>query len=274
MSNNILASIVAHKREELAQTKKERPLAAIKELAQESSASRGFAQTIHTALGQNRTAVIAEIKKASPSKGVLCEHFDPLGLARAYAGGGAVCLSVLTDRKYFQGSGVMLDLVRRHCPLPALRKDFIVDAYQVYESRAYGADCILLIAAILEQEQLQLLSQLAREQGMDTLLEVHNEAELEKALSLGEQLQLLGINNRNLEDFTVDLETTLRLAAMIPAGQRQAITVVSESGIAQRADLHRLAQAGVKAALVGESLVTADNPQAQLQLLLSENSGR
>lgn len=272
MSGNVLKQIIAHKRQELEQDKKDRPLAMLKDVAQENGSCRGFAQTLRTAAERNHAAVIAEIKKASPSKGLLCENFDPLALARAYTNGGASCLSVLTDKKFFQGSGVMLDLVRRHCPLPVLRKDFIVDDYQIYESRAYGADCILLIAAALEQEQLLSLSRAAHEQGMDVLVEVHSEAELERALVLDEPLSLLGINNRNLEDFSVNLETTLRLAAMIPSDRREGLTVVSESGIAGRAEIERLAQAGVYAVLVGESLVTADDPQNRLAQLLGYGS--
>ena len=268
--SGILQKILAHKREVLKQRKKEHPLNMIRELAAEQGGSRGFAQALHLAVEQKRTAVIAEIKKASPSKGVLRENFNPLELARAYADGGACCLSVLTDAKYFQGSGVILDLVRRHCPLPVLRKDFIIDPYQIAESRAYGADCILLIVAALEPEVLLMLHEEAGKQGMVVLVEVHNEAQLEHALALGESLQLLGINNRNLENFAVDLETSSRLAALIPADRRARITVVSESGIAGHADIERLAGLGIHAVLVGESLLTADKPQEQLAQLLGK----
>lgn len=268
MSDNILKRIITHKYAELQQNKKVHCLAKLKDWAQERGPQRGFARTIRNVAEQHRTAIIAEIKKASPSKGLLANNFDPLQLARAYAGGGATCLSVVTDREFFQGSNVMLDLVRRHCPLPILRKDFIIDAYQIYESRAYGADCILLIVSVLAQQQLLALSQLARQQDLDVLVEVHNEEELEQALALGEQLQLLGINNRNLDDFSVAVETTPRLAAMIPSDSLARITVVSESGIAKRSDIEQLARAGVHTVLVGESLVTADNPQRRLQQLL------
>ena len=209
--------------------------------------------------------MIAEIKRASPSKGILRKDFDPIAIAKSYLMAGATCLSVLTDHKYFMGSGTILDLVRKHCPLPTLRKDFIIDEYQVYESRAFGADCILLIAAALETQQMTDLFHLASENGMDVLVEIHDENEIDRALALGDTAELIGINNRNLHTLDVDLNTTLRLANSIPKGK----VLISESGIHNKNDIRRLREASVYAYLVGEALMTADDPGAELKALFS-----
>ena len=260
----ILQTILAHKREEIEQRRHQRPVEELREWAKEQEGPRGFNDSLERRVAQKKTAVIAEIKRASPSKGVLCEKFDPLAIAHAYMMGGASCLSVLTDTKFFQGSGVILSLVRQHCPLPVLRKDFIIDEYQILESRAMGADCILLIAGIMPLQQLKDLFHAATEHQIDVLMEVHNEMELEEALAIGDDLRLIGINNRNLHTFEVDFNTTLNLSKQIPDDK----LIVSESGISAHKDIQQLNDAGIYACLVGESLMVAADPAAQLKSLL------
>jgi len=206
------------------------------------------------ALRSKQPAVIAEVKKASPSRGVLREDFDPAAIATSYERGGAACLSVLTDREFFQGDASHLVAARAACSMPALRKDFVVDRYQVFESRALGADCILLIAACLATEEMRTLEDVARELGMAVLVEVHDAQELERALGL--RTPLLGINNRNLKTFETRLETTLELLARVPSGRM----VVTESGILSNADVERMRSAGVNAFLVGEAFMRATDP--------------
>lgn len=210
------------------------------------------------ALRSKQPAVIAEVKKASPSRGVLREDFDPAAIATSYERGGAACLSVLTDREFFQGDASHLVAARAACSLPALRKDFVVDRYQVFESRALGADCILLIAACLATEEMRTLEDVARELGMAVLVEVHDAQELERALGL--RTPLLGINNRNLKTFETRLETTLELLARVPSGRM----VVTESGILSNADVERMRSAGVNAFLVGEAFMRASDPGSAL----------
>jgi indole-3-glycerol phosphate synthase len=208
-------------------------------------------------------AVIAEIKKASPSKNVIREDFDPLKIACEYVSNGASAISVLTDQKYFQGNISFIADIRSSVPIPILRKDFIIDSYQLIEAKVFGADAVLLIAAALEPKHLNDLYIDATELGLDCLVEVHNEQELE-ALDLS-QVKIVGINNRNLTDFTIDVSTTLRVASHIPAG----ITIVSESGISSRADIDHLAAHGIHAVLIGESLMRANRPGEALRSLLT-----
>ena len=259
----ILKTIIDHKREELEECQRRRSVDSLKDWAKEQEPPRGFSRQLSEQVARKEMAVIAEIKRASPSRGVLREPFDPLAIANSYLAAGATCLSVLTDNKFFMGSGVILDLVRKKCPLPALRKDFIIDEYQIYESMAYGADCILLIATVTSGQQLQDLFGLAREQGMDVLVEVHSARELEDALKLND-LQLIGINNRNLQTFETDLQLTLDLVAQVPPDK----LVISESGITKPADIKCLKDAGVYACLVGEAFMRADDPGAALKALL------
>ena len=225
---------------------------------------RGFVDCILTESKQGRPAVIAELKKASPSRGIIRENFVASDIAQDFAVAGAACLSVLTDRQFFQGSNEYLVQARTECTLPVLRKDFTIDTYQVFEARAIGADCILLIAAILDAANLKTLSDLAGELGLDVLIEVHNPDELEMALALNPRL--IGINNRNLHTFTVSLDTTIDLMERIP----EEIPVISESGIAKRDDVNRLTDAGVKGFLVGESLMADANPGQRLKQLFFE----
>jgi len=262
-TTDILQRIVAVKREELASARNVRDLATVRALARERRDVRGFAQALRHRLAQGRAAVIAEIKKASPSKGVLREHFVPATIAASYARHGAACLSVLTDERFFQGCAAFLHDARSACDLPVLRKDFIVDEYQVHESRAMGADCILLIVACLSDAQMTDFEACARELGMDVLVEVHDEAELERALRL--QTPLVGINNRNLRTFEVSLQTTLALQPRLPA-DRLAIT---ESGILAAGDVQRMRVAGVHAFLVGEAFMRAADPGEALAHLFA-----
>ena len=243
----ILERIVEAKRVEVAAAKKRAPL---NSLRPDSSPGRDFIG----ALRARKPAVIAEMKRASPSKGVLRADFDPAAIARSYEKGGAACMSVLTDREFFQGAPEHLEAARAACALPALRKDFIIDPYQVYESRALGADCILLIVACLDDAQLAAFESCARALGMGVLVEVHDEAELERALRL--KSPLIGVNNRNLRTFEVSLETTLRLLPRLPADR----LLIAESGILTRADVQRLRSAAVHAFLVGEAFMRAPDP--------------
>ena len=257
----ILDTIVARKKEEVAALKAR----GISMPDLEIPPPRGFIRALTEFPG---VAVIAEAKKASPSKGVIRPDFDPVAIARNYLAGGAQALSVLTDADFFQGSLSYIPAVRGAVNLPVLRKDFIIDALQIREARAYGADAILLIAAILETARIQDYQALACELGMDALVEVHDEAEVEKAVAAGSRL--IGINNRDLRDFSMDLNTTFRLQKMIP----MEIPLVSESGIRDHHDMLRLAEHGVKAALVGETLMRAADQAEALRTLVSGQQGR
>jgi indole-3-glycerol phosphate synthase len=261
--SDILTRILATKAKEVAAALKEKPLAAVREEARAASPVRDFVAALRTRIAAGSPAVIAEIKKASPSRGVLRPIFDPAAIAARYEAGGAACLSVLTDRDYFQGAPEHLTAARAACTLPALRKDFIVDEYQVFEARALGADCILLIVAALDDARLSTLEACASELGMAALAEVHDAAELERALGLA--TPLVGINNRNLRTFEVSLETTLGLLARIPEGR----LVVTESGILSPADVARMRAAGVHAFLVGEAFMRAADPGAALWALFA-----
>jgi indole-3-glycerol phosphate synthase len=255
---DILNRINARKLEEVAQCKKVMPLDQLKALLHNQDEPRGFANALAAKIAAREAAVIAEIKKASPSKGVLREDFDPAAIAASYESGGAACLSVLTDRDFFQGSEAYLKEARAACSLPVIRKDFIIDEYQVYEARAMDADCILLIAASLDDQQLINLNDLAHVVGMDVLVEVHDAAELERALQLSNRL--IGINNRNLRTFEVSLETTLDLLKQIPDDR----IVVTESGIHAADDVKLMRANAVNAFLVGEAFMRADDPGAKL----------
>lgn len=260
---DILKTILAHKREELATAKTH---TGIQELAGRISdledTVRGFERHLREAAATGWTAVIAEVKKGSPSKGLIREDFDPLEIAEIYQDNGATCLSILTEEKFFMGSLRYLALIREQVGLPLLRKDFIFDPFQVYEARAAGADAILLIAAMLEQQQIVDLAGLARELHLDVLLEVHDEQEMEVACTT--DIGLIGVNNRNLRSFVTDLGTTARLATMLPPDR----LLVAESGINTRADIERLQADGAKAFLIGESLMRDANIGAKLQELL------
>ncbi|MEO8135423.1 MAG: indole-3-glycerol phosphate synthase TrpC [Betaproteobacteria bacterium] len=258
---DILDRILAVKRTEMAVAIAATSRAAMRAQAEAAAPPRDFTGALRAAIAGGRAAVIAEIKKASPSKGVLRAHFDPAAIAASYASGGATCLSVLTDRQFFQGAPEYLAAARVACALPALRKDFLVDDYQVYEARAIGADCILLIVAALEAEHLRHLEAVALALGMATLVEVHDRAELDCALQL--RTPLIGINNRNLRTFEVTLETTLTLLPAIPPDR----LVITESGILTRAAVTRMRAAGVNAFLVGEAFMRADDPGAELTKL-------
>ena len=256
--SNILDAIVAVKWQEVAAARAKVSDAALRDLAAAQSAPRGFAAALRAKVAAGQPAVIAEIKKASPSKGVIRQHFVPAEIAASYARHGAACLSVLTDEQFFQGHADFLRQARAACSLPALRKDFMVDPYQVLEARAMGADCILLIAACLSDAQMAELEACAIDQGLDVLVEVHDGHELDRALRL--QTPLLGINNRNLKTFDVTLDTTLGLLPRVPTAK----LLVTESGIGNRADVQRMRAADVQAFLVGEAFMRADDPGAAL----------
>ncbi|MBS0335473.1 MAG: indole-3-glycerol phosphate synthase TrpC [Proteobacteria bacterium] len=258
---DVLQKILATKREEIAAASAAVPLAQVKLRAAAAGAPRDFEGALRARIGAGEPAVIAEIKKASPSKGVLRADFDPPAIARSYATAGAACLSVLTDGQYFQGAPEYLQAARAACALPALRKDFMIDPYQVYEARALGADCILLIVAALEPAVMRELEAHARGLGMAVLVEIHDAAELDAALSL--ETPLLGINNRNLRTFETRLDTTLCLLPKVP-GDR---VVVTESGILTPADVRLMREAGVGAFLVGEAFMRAKDPGLALSEL-------
>jgi indole-3-glycerol phosphate synthase len=259
--SDILDRILAQKAEEVAAAKAARPREAIEADARAAPPARDFAGALQRAIDAGRAAVIAEIKKASPSKGVIRAEFDPAAIAASYERAGAACLSVLTDRTFFQGAPEFLAAARGACALPALRKEFIVDPYQVAESRALGADAILLIVAALDDARLAAFAAQARELGMAVLVEVHDEHELDRALALPGAI--LGINNRNLRDFSVSLQTTTLLLPRIPAGRR----VVTESGILAQRDVAQMRRHGVHAFLVGEAFMRAPDPGAALAAL-------
>lgn len=257
----VLEKIVARKVEEVAERRARAPLAEVEALARAADAPRGFARAMQAQAARKQAAVIAEVKKASPSKGVLREHFVPAEIAKSYEEGGATCLSVLTDVDFFQGGDAYLQEARAACQLPVIRKDFLIDPYQVVEARALGADCVLLIVACLEDGQMRELAATAKDMGLDVLVEVHDGAELERALQL--ETPLLGINNRNLHTFDVSLETTLDLLPRVPRDR----LVVTESGILTRADVELMEISGVYAFLVGEAFMRAESPGAELRRL-------
>ena len=262
---DILKKIVAHKREEVAAAKGAAPVGDLKSrIADLEDMPRGFEQALRNAVTSDWTAIIAEVKKGSPSKGLIRPDFDPLEIAETYQANGATCLSVLTDERFFMGHLRFLALIRETVSLPLLRKDFIIDPYQIHEARAAGADAILLIAACLSLGQLQEFYALAGELHLDVLLEVHDEAELETALQT--DCPLIGVNNRNLRTFVTDLGTTARLARLLPSGR----LLVAESGINSRADIERLQADGASAFLVGESLMREADIGAKLRELLGE----
>jgi indole-3-glycerol phosphate synthase len=256
--SDILDRIVAVKRDEIAAARRHRSLPSLRAEAEARSDMRGFEAALRAKTAAGKAAVIAEVKKASPSKGVLREHFVPAEIAASYQRGGAACLSVLTDAQFFQGSATFLQEARAACSLPVLRKDFIVDAYQVFEARAMAADCILLIAACLGDALMSDLEAQAHALGMAVLVEVHDGAELDRALRL--KTPLVGINNRNLRSFEVSLETTLALLPEVPTDR----LLVTESGILAPADVQRMRAAGVQAFLVGEAFMRAPDPGAAL----------
>lgn len=260
---DILNKIVATKREEIAAALALKPLAQVEAEAAAQAAPRDFVGAIRARIAAGQPAVISEIKKASPSKGVIRADFRPAEIARSYAAHGAACLSVLTDRQYFQGCPEYLQAARAACELPVLRKDFIVDAYQVAEARAMGADCILLIAACLSLAQMQALEAQAQAYGMGVLVEVHDGDELDAALQL--QTPLLGINNRNLRNFEVSLENTFSLLHRIPAER----VVVTESGILAPGDVQAMRARNVHAFLVGEAFMRAPDPGVELARLFA-----
>ena len=259
--SDILQKIVAVKREEIAAGLKKKSLAAMREDAESRVMTRDFEGALRSAIGAGRAAVIAEVKKASPSKGVLRADFVPADIAQSYALHGAACLSVLTDQQFFQGCNDFLKQARASCDLPVLRKDFMVDPYQVFEARAIGADCILLIAACLSDAQMAELEAVARYLGMAVLVEVHDRDELQRALKL--KTALLGINNRNLRTFEVTLDTTLGMMVDVPAEK----LLITESGILQRGDVQKMRDAGVHAFLVGEAFMRAPDPGEALAAL-------
>jgi indole-3-glycerol phosphate synthase len=258
---DILKTILAKKAEEVSRRKSGMSIANLEDIAASVERPRGFYNAMQNKVLAKKPAVIAEIKKASPSKGVIRENFQPILIGQDYAMNGATCLSVLTDKEFFQGSEVYLQMVRERCPLPVLRKDFMIDPYQIYEARALGADCILLIVAALEDGQMHELSDTATKLGMDVLVEVHNAEELQRALTL--DTKLIGINNRNLRTFETSLQTTLDLKADIPADR----LIITESGIHTHEDVQLMLDNGIYTFLVGEVFMRAESPGQKMKEL-------
>ncbi|MDA8755785.1 indole-3-glycerol phosphate synthase TrpC [Candidatus Pseudothioglobus singularis] len=256
---DILKKIVSRKHEEIDESLKRVPLDRMIELASNTDETRGFYNALYSKVSQKKSGIIAEIKKASPSKGVLRENFDPIEIAKSYESGGASCLSILTDRDFFQGDPLFLIKARAAVSIPVIRKDFIVNPYQVYESRAMGADCILLIVSCLKDSELKSLSQLASSLGMDTLVEVHDSDELYRALKL--KLPMLGINNRNLKNFEVSLQTTIDLLSEIDDDK----LVITESGITSKTDVELMHNHNVFGFLIGEAFMRDSNPGQKLK---------
>jgi indole-3-glycerol phosphate synthase len=264
--SDTLATIVADKKRHVVACKARRPLAEVEQAAKVADAPRGFARALKAAIAAGRYGLIAEIKKASPSKGLIRPDFDPPSLARAYASGGATCLSILTDEPYFQGKDEFLVQARAATTLPVLRKDFMIDPYQVAEARALGADCILLIMACLDDTQAAELARLAHRWGMDVLVEVHDAVELERALKIDSDL--VGVNNRNLKTLAVDLATTEQLAPKVPQDR----VLVAESGLGTPADLSRMARVGALAFLIGESFMRKPDVEAAVRAILDRKA--
>ncbi|SOD94161.1 indole-3-glycerol phosphate synthase TrpC [Caenispirillum bisanense] len=262
--SDVLQKILATKREEVAAARAARPLSAVEAAAAEQAPARGFAAALDRTVAEGRLALICEIKKASPSAGLIRPDFDPAALAAAYEAGGATCLSVLTDRQYFQGDDTFVALARGACALPVLRKDFLVDPYQVAEARAIGADCILVIMAALSDAQAAELEDAADRYGLDVLIEVHDEGEMERALATLRS-PLLGVNNRNLKTLEIDLAVTERLAPMLPPGR----VLVAESGLKTNHDLARMTRTGARRFLIGESLMKQPDVAAATRALLA-----
>ena len=258
---DILKTILAKKAEEVARRKTGMSISNLEEIASGVERPRGFYNLLQSKVQAKKPAIIAEIKKASPSQGVIRENFQPVTIAQDYAMNGASCLSVLTDKEFFQGSEAYLQMVRERCPLPVLRKDFMIDAYQIYEARALGADCILLIVAALEDSLMHELSDVATKLGMDVLVEVHDADELQRALTL--DTKLVGINNRNLRTFETSLQTTLDLKTEIPSDRM----VITESGIHTQADVQLMLDNDVYAFLVGEAFMRAESPGQKMREL-------
>lgn len=255
---DILVKILNRKREEITERSKQVSMGTLKQQCQSADAVRGFINSIENKINNNQSAVIAEIKKASPSKGLLRENFEPAEIAKSYANHGAACLSILTDKDYFQGHEEYLKQARAACDLPVIRKDFIIDPYQVYEARVIDADCILLIVSALDDDNLQSLFDLAHELGMDVLMEVHDEDEMRRALKTG--ARLIGINNRNLRTFETSLDTTLNMLDMVSDHH----ILVTESGIHSSEDVQLMKNNKVNAFLVGEAFMRAESPGEKL----------
>lgn len=259
--SDILARILAAKRKEIEEARRGVPDSTVERLAAEAQPVRGFHAALKRTVDSGRPAVIAEIKRASPSRGLIRADFDPARIAASYEENGASCLSVLTDREFFGGSADDLRAARAVCSLPVLRKDFIIDPYQVHESRSWGADCILLIIDAAPDDELRSLARLARKLGLDVLVECHDEGQLERALEI--DTPLIGINNRDLKTFETRLETTLDLASRIPSDR----LLITESGIGKPGDVERLRSSGVSAYLVGSAFMAAEEPGRELKSL-------
>lgn len=260
---DILKVILDKKAEEVANRKQRMSISDLGDIAKGVEKPRGFYKALHDKVRAKKPAIIAEIKKASPSQGVIRENFEPITIGLDYAMSGATCLSVLTDKEFFQGAEAYLQMVRERCPLPVIRKDFMIDPYQIYESRALGADCILLIVAALADSQMQELAETATKLGMDVLVESHDAEELKRALKL--DTKLMGINNRNLRTFETSLQTTLDLKAMIPADR----IVITESGIHTQENVQLMLDNEIYAFLVGESFMRAESPGQKMRELFA-----
>ncbi|MEM8503343.1 MAG: indole-3-glycerol phosphate synthase TrpC [Cyanobacteria bacterium P01_D01_bin.1] len=271
---NILEKIVWHKEAEVARLREKMPLVGLQRQVQGLPATRGFVNALRQQAAKQSPALIAEVKKASPSKGIIREDFDPVEIAKSYQSGGATCLSVLTDSEFFQGSFTYLSQIRQAVDLPLLCKEFIIYPYQIYQARLAGADAILLIAAILTDEDLRYFTKIAKVLGLDALVETHTVEEFERVIAI-DGVELIGVNNRNLEDFTVSLETTQAVVKKFgDAIAQKQILLVSESGIYTAEDVNTVTTAGAKAILVGESLMRQPDPGAAISELLSTGSTR
>lgn len=260
---DILKKILARKAEEVSSRKQRLPIETLKDIISDTENPRGFAAALQNKVQSKKPAIIAEIKKASPSKGVIREDFKPLEIARDYAMNGATCLSILTDKDFFQGSEAYLQKARESCPLPVLRKDFMIDPFQIYESRALGADCILLIVAALKDDKMHELANITHELGMDVLVETHDADELKRALTL--DTPLIGVNNRNLRTFETSLQTTLDLQQNIPTDR----LLITESGIHTQDDVQLMLDNNIYTFLVGEAFMKADSPGKKMRELFS-----
>ncbi len=262
---SVLDEIIAKKQLEVESRSTKTPISLLENIIiEQNDEPRGFYRAMQQQCDKGQPAIIAEIKKASPSKGILCEHFDPVEIAKAYEAGGATCLSVLTDETFYQGCDSHLDLARENTQLPVLRKDFVIDAYQVFEARTIGADCILLIARCLSRDQLYTLTRLAYDLGMDVLMEVHDIADVDKVAGL--PIRMIAINNCDLGTFEVDLATAFDLSLLIPDD----ILIVAESGISAPEEIRLLQSSNIKGFLVGDSLANHPNPSEKLQQLIGE----